>query len=106
MSLIKYKKAVFRNLALISQIGISVISPILLCLFLGYYTDKYLKTSYWILIFLILGVVSGANLAYKLVMSSLKQELKEDKEYKHKNIIKMNKKKVHSPKIQSRIFKE
>lgn len=51
----KYKKSVYRNFALISQLGISVIVPIGLCIFIGVLIDKKFNSNFIIpLIFLAL----------------------------------------------------
>ena len=36
-----YKKQVFRSLAMVSQLGISVMTPIFLCISAGYYVDTH-----------------------------------------------------------------
>lgn len=47
-------------LALITQVGLSIITPILLGVFLGNIVDKWLKTeSIFTIIFIILGTVAG-----------------------------------------------
>lgn len=101
---INYKKSVFRNLALISQVGFSVITPIFLSIYFGYLLDGFLKTDYFILIFLVLGVISGGIAAYKLVMSILKKELDEDRELEKKSSC--NKTQCSNPKVKSRIYKD
>lgn len=101
---IKYKKSVFRSLALISQLGITMISPILLCVFVAYQVDKLTKNHYGVLFGIILGVITGANMVYKLVKATLDRGLEDEKmERQNKNIEKV---KVYKPKIASRIFKE
>lgn len=42
----KYKKSVYRNFALISQLGISVIVPIGLCIFIGVLIDKKFNSNF------------------------------------------------------------
>lgn len=50
-------KSALKNLALISQIGISMIAPILLGLWIGGKIDKWLSTSsIFSIIFMLLGV--------------------------------------------------
>lgn len=61
----KYKKEVYRSLALVSQLGISVMVPVFLCLFAGHMIDKYFDVS-TILIFLVLGMLAGGRNAYIL----------------------------------------
>ena len=59
----KYKQSVFRTFALISQLGISILVPILLCTFLGSWLEKRLSFPVFIP-FIIIGVLAGMrNLA-------------------------------------------
>jgi len=60
-------KATLKNLALISQIGISIITPILLGVFIGQFVDKWLKTEgIFVIIFIILGAGAGFLNLFKL----------------------------------------
>ncbi|MFQ9932875.1 MAG: AtpZ/AtpI family protein [Lachnospiraceae bacterium] len=68
----KYKREVFRGLALITQLGINVMVPIFLCLFAGYIIDKKFGTS-TILIFLILGILAGGRNAYMLAKGVIEE---------------------------------
>ncbi len=60
-----YKKEVFRALALISQLGISVMVPTFLCLAIGVFLDKKFDTCFTIPL-LIAGILAGGRNAYKL----------------------------------------
>ena len=73
----KYKKSVFRNLAMVTQLGISVLAPIFLCIFIGYQVDsRYgMKT---LIPLLILGVLAGGKSAWHLALKALEQERRED----------------------------
>ncbi len=60
-----YKRSVMRTFSLISQLGISMIVPILLCAFLG----SWLEEKYNIPVFIplvIMGVLAGFRNAYML----------------------------------------
>lgn len=61
-----------------------------------------------IIIFLILGVLSGCSASYKLVTASLKKSLEEDRllQEQEKKGAQAERRKVHAPKIASRVFKE
>lgn len=62
----KYKKSVVRTLALISQLGISIVVPVLLCTFLGSWLED--KTSFPVFVpLIIMGVLAGMRNAYALV---------------------------------------
>ncbi len=55
-----------RSLLLVSQLGISMVTPILLCVILGAFLDNKLNTGPWLTIIFILLGVGGAfrNLFY------------------------------------------
>lgn len=73
----KYKKNVYRNFALISQLGISVIVPIGLCIFIGVLIDKKFNSNF-IIPLIFLGIAAGARNAYMIAMASVKEEKKDD----------------------------
>lgn len=60
------KNKVFQTLSLISQLGISMIAPILLCTLLGVYLDKKFSWSVTIPL-IILGILAGVRNVYALV---------------------------------------
>lgn len=60
-----YKRSVYRTLALITQLGISIITPILLCTFLGVYLEEQFALPLTIPL-LILGILAGGRNAYLL----------------------------------------
>lgn len=60
-------KSALKNLALISQIGMSMISPILLGVFIGQFIDKKLGTQgVFAIIFIILGAGGGFMNLFKI----------------------------------------
>ena len=61
-----YNKSVFRSLALVTQIGINMLVSICLMSALGLYLDKKLGTSYIAIILFFVGVIAGAQNAYRL----------------------------------------
>lgn len=89
-----------RYLSLISQVGFTMVTPVLLCTFIGIKLEDKFHFPF-ILIFLLLGVISGCLSGFRLIMNTIK---------------KMDKKKIEadlqeqensfaSPKRESRIFK-
>jgi len=67
-----YYKAL-SNLALISQIGISMVVPIIGCVWLANYLMKKFDLGVWVLfIFIILGVMTAFTNLYKLSQFSKK----------------------------------
>ncbi len=70
-----FKKDVYRNIAMITQIGISMLAPIILCVFIGNWIDS--KWGWQTVIpLLILGILAGCRNCYLL----LKQLIAKDKE--------------------------
>ncbi|MDO5418144.1 MAG: AtpZ/AtpI family protein [Lachnospiraceae bacterium] len=75
-----YKKQVFRSLAMVSQLGLSVMTPIFLCIFAGYCVDTHFGTKTMIF-FLIIGVLAGGRCGYQMAkMTVLAGEKDEKKE--------------------------
>lgn len=67
---------VFKALALITQLGIGMIVPVMLCFFIGRWLDRFLNTGFFMIIFLILGVLA----AYRNLYAYTRPLLKGDKE--------------------------
>lgn len=74
-----YKGSVFRTFALITQLGISILVPVLLCTFFGSWLEK--KVSFPVFIpLVIIGVLAGMRNAYILARHA--NEDPEDKKKK------------------------
>lgn len=73
----KYKSSVYKTFALITQLGISMIVPILMCTLLGRYFQEKFSLPLFIP-FLILGILAGGRNVYYLVKDANKDS--EDKE--------------------------
>ena len=68
-----------KNLALVSQIGFTIITPILLGVYIGTKLDKWLKPSaVFLTIFIVMGVISGFLNAYKIIAKLNLDEKKKD----------------------------
>lgn len=63
----------FRNIILITQVGISVMVPVFLCVALGVWLDKRFDTWFTVPL-LALGIAAGARNAYVLVMNTVRNE--------------------------------
>ena len=74
-----YKKEVFRSLSLVTQLGISIMVPVFLCILAGVFIDKHFGTS-TLIIFLILGMCAGGRNAYILATGVLKENVREKEE--------------------------
>lgn len=79
------KNNVLRNIALITQLGLNIIVPSLVCLFLGMWIDDYFSVSCWAVILLILGVLGGGKSAYITAVNALKAD--EEKKEKPEDIV-------------------
>lgn len=71
--LMKYKKSVFRTLSLITQLGISMIVPIFICVYLGNYIDSKFNLHTFIPL-MVLGILAGFRNCYILVKDANKDE--------------------------------
>ncbi len=60
----KYKKEVYRSLALVTQFGINMLVPIFLCTFLGIFLDGLFHTSFLVIVFFFLGALAGFRNIY------------------------------------------
>lgn len=75
----------YRNIVLISQIGISIMVPVFLCLALGLWLDKRFGT-WFTLPLLILGIAAGARNAYVLAMNTIRQDERKRKKEQEEHI--------------------
>lgn len=73
----QYKKSVFRSLAMVTQLGLSVITPVFLCVFIGYQIDSRFGTK-WMIPLLILGILAGGRCAWMMAVKVLEAERRED----------------------------
>lgn len=81
------KKQVLRSLAMVTQLGISVMTPIFLCIFAGYYADTHFGMNTMIF-FLIIGVLAGGRCGYQMakmtILAGEREEKKEKEEQRRK----------------------
>lgn len=74
---------IVKNLALITQLGLSFIMPTLLCVWLSWYLNMKKGVGLWIYIpGFILGLGSSFMTAYKFYLSVIAKEKKEKKDKK------------------------
>jgi len=74
----KYNREVFRNITLITQLGIHMLTPIFLCVAIGVFLDNRFST-YFTLPLLIIGILAGGRNTYMLAVSANKQKSGKDK---------------------------
>ena len=69
--------------SMILQIGISMMIPMALCLFIGYELDKWIGTHYMTIIFLVIGMAAGIRSVYTITKGfyakDLEKEIKQQK---------------------------
>ena len=68
-----YKKSVFNSVALITQLGVSVMAPIALCVAAGVLIDNHFGT-WWTVPLLFLGMLAGVRNAAIMLKSVLKED--------------------------------
>ena len=74
----KKNRAWAENLTIVMQLGLTMAGCIVFCFFIGFYLDKWLGTKgIFVAIFTILGVIGGANVAYRQVMEIFKPKNKD-----------------------------
>ncbi len=57
------------NIAIVTQLGLTMAGCIIFCFFIGYFLDKWLGTGgVFVTIFTILGVAGGANVCYREIL--------------------------------------
>lgn len=62
----RYDSTVFQSLALVTQFGITMIVPIFLCSFLGWFLDQKLGTSFLFVLLFFIGALAGFRNIYIL----------------------------------------
>ena len=63
------------NVSIVMQIGLTMAGCIVFCFFVGLYLDKWLGTKgIFITIFIILGVIGGANVVYRQILEIIEQQ--------------------------------
>lgn len=95
-----------RNFVLISQLGLHIVITAMVSLYPGYLLDQHFQTSIFTLIFLILGILAGANLAYKTLQKAIKRTKSEEDKEKLERMKQTRKNVIEVPKRKSRVFKE
>ena len=69
----------FRNLSILSQFGLSLAMPLLLCLFVAYQLREHFHLSYWIYLpAFFFGLAASFITAYKFYLSVSEKEKKQE----------------------------
>ncbi len=100
-----YKKSVFRCLALVTQLGLSVVTPVFLCIFAGYQLDSRFGTKLMIPL-LVLGILAGAKCAWDLTRNILRREQEDEAAEQRERMRAPARSGTEKPKQPSRIRKK
>lgn len=89
MSEKKRDHAVKKALVMVSQVGISMITPMLICGLLGYYIDNRFHTSFWFIILVIFGIIVAFRNVYLMLLKFYKREMdRENEQLRYENELK------------------
>lgn len=69
----KFDKSVFATLALVSQLGLSMIVPIVLCTYAGVWLENKFSFPFTIIL-IVLGILAGGRNVYVLLKNAMKKE--------------------------------
>lgn len=90
---------------MVTQLGISVMVPVFVCILAGYYIDRYAGTKLTLL-FMFLGFLAGGLNAYKMAKATLavneREEWAEDQKERMERQVEAEPK-MHKPKQPSRV---
>ena len=73
-----FRKDVYRNIAMITQLGISMLAPIILCVFIGYQLDEHFGW-HTVIPLLILGILAGCRNTWLLLKELMPKDEKSGK---------------------------
>lgn len=76
-----YKKSVYKSLAMISQVGISMLVPIFLCCMLGLWIEDKFHIPAFVLLFF-LGAAAGMRNVYVMLSNIYKEDEKKNDDRK------------------------
>ena len=66
----KFEKEVMQNLAMVTQLGISMLAPIILCVFAGHWLDERFG-FHSVIVLLLFGIAAGVRNCYLIFKNSL-----------------------------------
>lgn len=61
-----YNRSVYRSLVLITQFGINMLVPTLLCMFAGIFLDDRMGTSFWTVFLFFIGALAGFTNIFRM----------------------------------------
>lgn len=100
-----YKKSVFQSLAMVTQLGLCVLTPMLFAVFAGNYIDSRYGTKTLVFL-LILGTLGGGRGAYMMAKRLIDQEAREQERTRlMEEVLKDQNQSVARPKTPGRIHR-
>ena len=81
----RYKKSVYQSLVLITQFGISMLVPILLCCFAGVYIGKRFQMEGLVIPFFFVGALVGFRNIYVMAKKIYQQKSEKEQRRVKKN---------------------
>jgi len=77
---VKHSRAWSENLSFVMQLGLTMAGCIFFCFFIGRLLDNLLGTGgIFLVIFIVLGVIGGANVVYRQIMEMVVPEQSKNK---------------------------
>lgn len=84
VTLKKVDKGIAKGLAMITQVSITMLTPICICAVIGYFIDQSIGTDWGFIIMVILGIMAGFRNLYYLTKQFYAKDLeKEQKEQEY-----------------------
>lgn len=81
----RHNRYILRAMSMVTQLGISMLVPVVLCFFFGRWLDERLGTGGFLIIFIILGILAAYRSLFVITMPLLKGEReREDEAYRRK----------------------
>lgn len=74
----RHKKSVMRNMMMVTQLGLSVMVPVFVCILAGSWIDRHAGTNLTIFL-MFLGFLAGGWNGYKVAMTTLRMNEQEEK---------------------------
>ena len=75
----KEDKKVLKAFSMVSQVGLTMITPVLISGFIGLKLDEWFSTGYWFVIFLIMGVLAAFRSLYFLTRQFFSKDLEKER---------------------------
>ncbi len=78
----KYRSSVFQSLAMVTQFGINMLVPIVICSFIGIFIDKKCGTSFFVIILFFVGAAAGFRNVFHFAKKIYNEPAKTREHYK------------------------